>query len=363
MTQMIGRALRGERAGGTKEAYIVSFVDKWQEHIAWVNPATLLDEGEFVDKKKTIKKKDLQLISIAKIEEFARLLDETVDTSELEELDFMSRVPLGMYAFSYLDGEMERNYQVLVYDSTKAQYEAFIENLPELMDEYGVTDEIIPDELLDEISKDVAYAYFDKYMLPTYDGNDIIALLKYFAQNEIEPNFIPFDELDRKKVDLAQIAHDLVSNDLKRSEEKEVLNKLWNDEDGIMRIYFSKWTYFKRQLDIEVDKVNGDFITGEIGNNVVPEYRKLSELSMNEIAKNNPSQAAKLKRMVYEKCKNENGSYYCACCGFVSRLAARFQIDHIKPFSKGGKTDIDNLQLLCVQCNKHKGNMEVDIDI
>ena len=41
MTQMIGRALRGEAAGGTPEAYIVSFVDDWNEHIAWVNPENL----------------------------------------------------------------------------------------------------------------------------------------------------------------------------------------------------------------------------------------------------------------------------------------------------------------------------------
>ena len=33
MTQMIGRALRGEAAGGTSSAYIVSFVDNWNEHI------------------------------------------------------------------------------------------------------------------------------------------------------------------------------------------------------------------------------------------------------------------------------------------------------------------------------------------
>ena len=34
MTQMVGRALRGPAAGGTDTAYIVSFVDDWDEHIA-----------------------------------------------------------------------------------------------------------------------------------------------------------------------------------------------------------------------------------------------------------------------------------------------------------------------------------------
>ena len=30
MTQIIGWALRGEKAGGTDKTYIVSFIDDWQ---------------------------------------------------------------------------------------------------------------------------------------------------------------------------------------------------------------------------------------------------------------------------------------------------------------------------------------------
>lgn len=41
MTQMVGRALRGETAGGTSVAYIVSFIDDWYGRIAWVSPAQL----------------------------------------------------------------------------------------------------------------------------------------------------------------------------------------------------------------------------------------------------------------------------------------------------------------------------------
>lgn len=41
MTQMIGRGLRGEAAGGTKEAYIVSFIDDWLDKINWVSPSQL----------------------------------------------------------------------------------------------------------------------------------------------------------------------------------------------------------------------------------------------------------------------------------------------------------------------------------
>jgi hypothetical protein len=33
------------------------------------------------------------------------------------------------------------------------------------------------------------------------------------------------------------------------------------------------------------------------------------------------------------------------------------QADHIKPWSKGGKTDSDNCQLLCADCNRRKSGI------
>jgi superfamily II DNA or RNA helicase len=41
MTQMIGRALRGRKAGGADEANIVMFMDEWKRLIEWATPASL----------------------------------------------------------------------------------------------------------------------------------------------------------------------------------------------------------------------------------------------------------------------------------------------------------------------------------
>lgn len=40
----------------------------------------------------------------------------------------------------------------------------------------------------------------------------------------------------------------------------------------------------------------------------------------------------------------------CAYCGSVDEL----QIDHIYPVSLGGSDDLENLQVLCGPCNRHK---------
>lgn len=42
----------------------------------------------------------------------------------------------------------------------------------------------------------------------------------------------------------------------------------------------------------------------------------------------------------------------CVCCGSTEDLT----IDHIIPVSKGGESDFDNLQTLCLSCNANKGD-------
>ena len=132
---MVGRALRGVKAGGTPNAYIVSFIDNWNEHIAWVNPESLFEgSNDFFDKEpgKRIKR-DMMLIAVSKIEEFARLLSGMA--GPLENVPFMERIPLGMYTFSYEDSNSENQgidytCEVMVYNSTEKYYQDFINYLP-----------------------------------------------------------------------------------------------------------------------------------------------------------------------------------------------------------------------------------------
>jgi hypothetical protein len=46
----------------------------------------------------------------------------------------------------------------------------------------------------------------------------------------------------------------------------------------------------------------------------------------------------------------------CAKCGNGIRDGARLHVDHIRPYSQGGRTERSNLQALCEKCNLGKGN-------
>ncbi len=50
---------------------------------------------------------------------------------------------------------------------------------------------------------------------------------------------------------------------------------------------------------------------------------------------------------------NRDG-YKCVFCGRSSQ-ETRLEIDHIFPFSQGGSNKLDNLQTLCIDCNRGKG--------
>ncbi len=47
----------------------------------------------------------------------------------------------------------------------------------------------------------------------------------------------------------------------------------------------------------------------------------------------------------------------CLCCG---RSDVALTVDHVIPISKGGTSNIDNIQPLCMRCNQSKAGKEID---
>ena len=63
-------------------------------------------------------------------------------------------------------------------------------------------------------------------------------------------------------------------------------------------------------------------------------------------------------RMRFLVLKRDN--FKCCSCGAspAKDPSVELHIDHIKPWSKGGETTIENLQTLCSKCNIGKSNLE-----
>lgn len=362
MTQMVGRALRGTAAGGTAKAYIVSFVDQWNENIAWCNPASLFNgENDFEDNEVEHTKRQISMIAISKIEEFASMLDDSIDTSALEKVPFEQRFPIGMYAFTYLDG-MDISYQVMVYDSTKESYEQLMESLPELFSSYGLEDEeYLSNEMLEELEEQCRSTYFCGDMVPPYEKRDIINILKYYAQKEEAPEFYTFDDIDTRRLDPSVIAKHIYDEDMGERRRNEYINSLWeSNDDNLLRLFFGRKIYFLKQVQLELMKISHPDVFEE-EHNVVFGKRNFEDMALCEIGKVAPEVEKELRDNAFERARNSKGLYECAACKMTSHNRIPFQIDHIIPLNKGGKTIPENLQVLCRKCNASKSDKVMNI--
>jgi superfamily II DNA or RNA helicase len=368
MTQMIGRGLRGPRAGGTKKAYIVSFVDDWQNKIAWVNPEKLFIEEnvDFKDEDTETTRQIIRLVAINKIEEFAILSNQIIEPQvreELEKLDFIERIPWGIFHFRFLKNNAEgfpeeKICEVLVYDNVHQAYMDFVNELPRLFNEYGLSEKIfLTDEDLDYYAAEVERKYFNtcpKY--PAYHLQDIKDILQYYAIQETNP---PFVELkDRGKYDVDKIAKSIVENSLGGNREIKYIDKEWNNNEVAWQTFFN---FSKKLFVTEIDLAKRRYSYPELyeKNSAIPqdkkELRKLEELSLHDLTQVNPKYGRWLKDEVFKRYTDKKGFYFCARSGYRSKRKIDFQIDHIKPMSHGGLTVLDNLQLLTRKENAKKG--------
>ena len=354
MTQMIGRALRGEKAGGTKKAYIVSFIDNGLDKIAWSNPDSIFEgNNDFVDSKSEYVKRDIRLISISKIQEFAKMLNDSVDTSALEKVPFNQRIPIGMYSFTNND----TSYQVMVYNSTQNAYIELMESLPVLFKEYCKDDEDVSEEIFIEMAEQCRNTFFLGEMVPPYDEKDIINILKYYDEYGEAPSFYSFDDIDKSKIDVCAIAKHIVEQKMDPVSQSAYINQLWNEGDeNILRLLFTRQKYFYNQLNREILRITSPFLFEDDEDNVVYGKRQYENMKLSEIKAVDPEYEKLLREGAFAKAKTSDGYYACACCGkkFTDRVL--LQVDHIYPFNKGGKTKPDNLQILCRYCNAEKSD-------
>jgi len=364
MTQMIGRGLRGEKAGGTAKTYIVSFIDNWQNKISWVNPEQLFIEEniDFNDKSRETREQFVRLISINKIEEFALLSNQMLDDekrSQIESLDFIERIPLGIYQFSLTEPQ-EKICEIFIYDNVRQSYEDFIASLAEFFAANKLKDkDSLTEEELKKLSEKAEAEFFHgclKYF--AYDIKDIKNALQFFANTETAPPFIEFKE--REEFDLTKIADEIQAKDLRVSEKKIYIDELW--EKGVNQwqafFGFSHKQFFSSEIDLALRRLAEPelFARPSLLPTDKKELLELTQLSIPELRERFPEYHKKLKDEVFAKFKDEDGFYFSAKGNYRSKSTFNFHIDHIKSMKNGGLTVIENLQLLTKTENLRKGS-------
>jgi len=122
MKQMVGRGMRGPRAGGHSDVYIVSFADHWERFPDWLDPVSMLDVGSGIPEtrvKRGVKAPTVvipwELISAA-----------SSIAPDIQPAEVYSSLPLGWYQLRYGDPDLGRATAILVYDQQQAAFEKFV---------------------------------------------------------------------------------------------------------------------------------------------------------------------------------------------------------------------------------------------
>lgn len=129
--------------------------------------------------------------------------------------------------------------------------------------------------------------------------------------------------------------------------------------------YEARWGTWRKALRAFVDRVNADLEEGR--QPLIPVPREDHLHAGSRINRTLPRTNARLSRSTeadrrsislglrYEVLRRDR--FRCSLCGAspASRLGCELHVDHVVPFSRGGRTAAANLRTLCSDCNLGKG--------
>lgn len=116
--------------------------------------------------------------------------------------------------------------------------------------------------------------------------------------------------------------------------------------------YDKRFGSWRKALEAFVDWINSDDDQNQEKNEVeevTPEINQ-EEIVFKHKTKRIPSERLKVQVLMRDGNK-------CRLCG-ITLTGDNIHFDHIVPWSKGGETELDNLQILCAPHNLAKGNVE-----
>ena len=343
ITQMIGRGLRGVKAGGTPQAYIVGFVDDWKGRIDFISPEKLIEnEEEFIPDTITVSpKRVLNMVSIRLLEMFTQAIDNSIGS--IEQQGIMAYIPVGCYSFDYRCNGKMKKCDILVYNNSAKMYEQFLDNIDSAKTKA---------EIINHLSNENN----DRMDLLRQDFKDMFC---YYEITGNKPEYTPF--VERNKYDITELAQQMYELKLEEGKKIKHLKQLWNNNKYQYKAFWGSNNFdaFCIAIDYEIGRLNRK--QKEDKPKVTIKIPEKEKMDLNELKKYHPKYYYELKEYVYTKYKDEEGYYFSAQLDeegnrFKSKHKVYFQIDHIKPISKGGLSVKENLQLLSRYENISIGN-------
>ncbi len=345
LTQMVGRALRGPKFGGTPDAYLVFFTDNWEPLINWAEYDQLGGESG-PGEREYGKRPPLRYISIELVRKLAAQMESGIN---INSAPFKTLLPKGWYRVEYAarqQGTEEIEHirrLVMVFEH---EYQSYEDLLSELSANVNASfyDEGVQFAEVSSTVDELRRAFFrnSEDHFGSNLNQDIFSIARHIAQNSSVPKFFEFEE--RKNHDLDDIAKDLMAKNLSRIQEDDALRLEFNRVDRYWQVLYISYELFKSQYNACVEYIlHASRHSGSL------EGHRITSLTSSPQP---PEPSNELKWQV----KSRDGG--CLCCG--SNSSRKLEVDHIMPRYFGGVNILDNLQTLCSNCNRLKGTKSVN---
>ena len=362
LTQMIGRALRGERTGGEGkgEANIVFFHDSWQR----VLPFARADGDALLGRPPAQGRDPMQLVSV----HLVKMAVEDIRYEGFERAPFLTFVPVGFYSCEYtvaveeetlveeyneaerrVESRTERRQgaesfaeRVSAYSFNKEKYDATIAHaMRQDLGRYSGED--TDESLLEGCAKELAAMFFDGGAdnMGGQLAENIGRMVRHIAQNGTEPVYTAF--ADRDLYDLDALAQRLM--DVSQMEAGAALEREFHDESKPWKAMYRDIEKFRKAYANALARIWAGMTEG-------------AETPAPKPAAGGAELTAETKAQVLKRDRHR-----CRCCyieKFDLKPGARMEADHIRPVSMQGGNEPDNLQTLCCHCNRLKGSDEMD---
>ncbi|WP_437292847.1 DEAD/DEAH box helicase family protein [Sorangium sp. So ce426] len=346
LRQMVGRALRGPKFGGTSTANIVLFMDEWREAIQWAHFDDVWGTGTDRPKPEPRKRMPLQLVSIALVRQLARW----IELGEIAPASFLEMLPLGWYLPEFdveVSGSEDTEHarpMVLVYGDEKEHYDAFLVHAAKADLGRFADPEVQYDAVEAQMERWCKKFFAHAGKSASGLGMNLFHLVRHLAQTGGKPPpFSPFEH--REEHDLTPLAKVAAAEDWGPARTRQQLEAIYIDERRFWRAMIPTFDLFREQfrmlVEAEIQRMTGAGGARRAGGVIAPAQRLVDQ---------EPSE--QVKREVIRR-----DGERCLCCGETRRK--RLQVDHIISLYHGGTNEPHNLQTLCSVCNRDKSIKEM----
>lgn len=338
LRQMIGRALRGSKFGGTNEANLVLFVDNWKIGDIIGEFATLPTDLPFEEEKTKRQYAARYLVSMELVRKLADLMGVS---SSIVPLTFDQLFPVGWYETIFTTKSDDSAYDIIenrmlvsVYEHEKDSYEKLIKALKSqdlsIFKEFSTS----IDQTKSKLNQWESSFFNNEKSVSGDIERNIFRIAKHLSLNE-EIVFYPFER--RTEHDLEKIARYHYDNETGQKTISKFLHEEFERSDRFWKSLYRNYDNFKFHYDGIVNRFD-ETPNNQTFHDAVKE-QKSSDLEASEDT----------KKAVKQRDENR-----CVCCGEIKNL----EVDHIKPKYFEINHSMDNLQTLCNTCHKLKTKLD-----